>query len=95
MARYIPVESIDGKKQWRARVSVAHPFTLPYVELQRRNVFRRWETWNAMMPCPPEGEQASVEELVEWAIETLVERAKRGLQFTNDLNSFVYGGDGK
>lgn len=95
MARIIPLESVDGKAEWQARVSVASPFNLPYVRLQRRTFFRRWETWNAMMPMPAEGADDTVEELVEWAIESLVARAKRGMKFNNDLNNYVYGGDGK
>jgi hypothetical protein len=96
MARIIKLESLDGKAQWRARVSVANPFHLPYVKLQRRNFFKLWETYNSMMAVPSEQEkEVNVEGLIEWAVESLVARAKRGMKFTDDLNNFVYGGGEK
>lgn len=74
-----------------ARVKVtAAPFGIvyPHLTLQTRGRFF-WSDVDAILPTPPEGEDQTTEELVEWGIDRMITRTEEHNAKLNDLYQFL------
>lgn len=86
MKKLISAPSVDGRGDWRVRVTVA-PFGGPHVKLQRKQWFW-WQTVDSMSPYSAT-DSLSVEELVVRASEEMIQRVKNTYAADRDLYGFL------